>query len=63
MGVAADVDGPHRPLAKTNAPVQADSGRLDFCDVIVPTVPLNPTRSHLNGAPKIPKLHEIAWRT
>ena len=62
-GLATIESGPHLPLPKASEHPRTYSGGLDLCDVIVPTVPLNPPRSHLNGAPKILKMHRRRWRT
>ena len=41
-GRAFDEGGLHLPTPEANERQQTYSGGLDFCDVIVPTVPLNP---------------------
>ena len=48
---ASNKSGPHRTLTEANDRGQANSRGQDFCDVIVLTIPRNPPRSQLNGAP------------
>jgi|SRR5579884_578487 len=59
-GLASIESGPHLRLREATERQQT---RPDFCDVIVPSVPLNPPRSHLNGVPKMLKMNGKRWRT